>query len=183
MGFDVIKHLPFTLLLDERKVSTRLRHALEFYFAKPIDQITLTEICSINAVVFKSQKSVGATTIKELTEDCQYISEKFNVPVDCLRITVVKSRPEATVIQATKQYPCEDADGTYWVNDQWYINPNGSLKSHNPDFVLYRKDLANSDWLRYLQTLDWVDFNKFIPAYFEALKRAGIKKINVLICY
>ena len=60
---------------------------------------------------------------------------------------------------------------------------DGSLIFHNY-YLIYAERLAEPFWiLHLLSSKKWFDANTFIPAYFEACRRAGIKKVTILTYY
>lgn len=65
----------------------------------------------------------------------------------------------------------------------WAISPNGDLKHIKMQYCIPADRLEEEDWILHLTEKAWIDFNTFIPAYFEACRRAGIKNIKIITNY
>jgi hypothetical protein len=66
---------------------------------------------------------------------------------------------------------------------KWAVSENGDLTYNNERYVIDQKNIIDDDWLLHIMDKNWIDLNDFIPAYFEALKRCGIKKQLIKISY
>jgi len=62
---------------------------------------------------------------------------------------------------------------------QWIIDKFGNLECPEEDYFIDKERLQEGDWIRHLQAKIWVNMNDFIPAYLKALKRAGIKTLEM----
>lgn len=66
-----------------------------------------------------------------------------------------------------------------WEVD-WKIAEDGTLLDQDGhDYNIEGDRLAESDWILHLSGKGWVDLNTFIPAYFKALSKRGIKEITI----
>lgn len=68
--------------------------------------------------------------------------------------------------------------------NKWVITPAGDLV-YNGWYVIEKWRLMNwEDLILHLKSSKkWIDFNDFIPAYFQALQNAGVKKITIQTYY
>lgn len=68
-------------------------------------------------------------------------------------------------------------DPPAWEPD-WKITKEGDLEHLNRYYIeAYR--LGTENWLDHMREKNWVDMNKFIPAYIEACRRAGVKTVKI----
>ena len=65
----------------------------------------------------------------------------------------------------------------------WEISKQGDLTHIKRDYYISHDRLSEDDWLLHLITKGWFDANTFLPAYFEACKRAGIKEVTIKTTY
>lgn len=66
-------------------------------------------------------------------------------------------------------------------NLDWFISDKGDLLNRRGDYILEHCFLTMPDWILILSEKRWFDANTFIPAYYEACRRAGIKKITMKV--
>lgn len=66
---------------------------------------------------------------------------------------------------------------------KWRVSECGDMTYNKGQYAIYDYQLNNTDWIVHMFTKNWIDFNEFIPAYFQALKNAGIQKTEILIHY
>lgn len=63
-------------------------------------------------------------------------------------------------------------------NRDWFLSPEGDM-NHVSDYPIERSQLDDEDWLLHLMEKSWFDANTFLPAYFEACRRAGLPRITI----
>jgi len=69
-----------------------------------------------------------------------------------------------------------------WWELFWEIEDDGTLTDVRRGRYQYEIEpgrLTEGDWITHLAKKGWVDLNSFIPAYFEALAKQGIKEITI----
>ena len=66
--------------------------------------------------------------------------------------------------------------------EHWCFVEGGSIYYPPSDYLIPVIDL-DEDWILHLCSKGWFDLNDFIPIYFEALKRAGHKTIQIKTQY
>lgn len=67
--------------------------------------------------------------------------------------------------------------------DEWVITVSNDLKHTGTNYLIPADRLTEEDWILHLMEKRWFDLNTFIPAYFEALRRAGHKSVEVATTY
>lgn len=67
-------------------------------------------------------------------------------------------------------------------NRDWFLSPHGDMYS-TTDYIVPGQRLQEEDWLLHLMGKEWFDANTFLPAYFEACRRANIKRVTILTHY
>lgn len=60
---------------------------------------------------------------------------------------------------------------------KWIAYASGSLY-HEDNFFIPEAKVLEDTLIIHMMTFDWIDFNTFIPAYLQACKNAGKKKIT-----
>ncbi len=65
----------------------------------------------------------------------------------------------------------------------WNISPDGELFHNTTRYQISAQELDKKDWILHMMGKRWVNFNTFIPAYFEACRRAGIDTIKMISNY
>lgn len=66
-----------------------------------------------------------------------------------------------------------------WEVD-WKIAEDGTLLDQDGhDYDIEGERLTEDDWILHLSGKGWIDLNTFIPAYFEALAKRGIKELTI----
>lgn len=66
---------------------------------------------------------------------------------------------------------------------QWTVSKDGDM-GHNSGYSIFAEQLtSNNRWIAHMSEKRWIDWNEFIPAYFQALKNAGIQYTNELVHY
>lgn len=68
-------------------------------------------------------------------------------------------------------------------NEDWFISPNGDMYASFGRYTIEAIRLKEEDWIIHLMEKKWFDANTFIPAYFEACKRAKIKEVTIQTFY
>jgi len=66
---------------------------------------------------------------------------------------------------------------------KWTVSPDGCMDYDNDRYYIDSEDLKDDDWILHLFSKGWIDWNEFIPAYFQALKNAGFKNITIKVQY
>lgn len=66
---------------------------------------------------------------------------------------------------------------------KWKVSKKGDMTYDNGRYYIERDKLKEDDWIIHLMQKGWIDYNEFIPAYFQALKNIGEQFINVKIHY
>ena len=69
-----------------------------------------------------------------------------------------------------------------WKMD-WEITEDGDLREIHGDYTIAHDRLTENDWILHLDGRRGVDLNTFIPAYFEACRRAGIRELKIITHY
>lgn len=73
-----------------------------------------------------------------------------------------------------------------WWELFWAIEDDGTLadvRGGHYQYEIEPRRLTEDDWIIHLAKKRWVDLNSFIPAYFEALAKQGIKEITIKTQY
>ena len=68
-------------------------------------------------------------------------------------------------------------------NSEWLLSPKGDMKHCYVGYEIAYDILEKGDWLLHLSAKRWFDANTFIPAYFEACRRAGLRNIKMIVDY
>ena len=61
----------------------------------------------------------------------------------------------------------------------WHADLNGDLSCQSRDYVISSNELTGTNWTQHLLGKKWINFNDFIPAYYQALVNANVKKITL----
>ena len=62
---------------------------------------------------------------------------------------------------------------------KWLVEKHGDMTYGEYFFIPAEKILKEDTWLIHMMTYDWIDFNDFLPAYLQACKNAGKKRVYV----
>lgn len=65
---------------------------------------------------------------------------------------------------------------------KWKVNKRGDML-YDGFYDISHDQLKEEDWILHLSEKSWIDWNDFIPAYFQALTNADIKFITIQIKY
>ncbi len=65
----------------------------------------------------------------------------------------------------------------------WLVYPDGTLEHKQNGYLIGANRLRNDDWILHLLEKSWVDMNDFIPAYFQAMRNAGIQHATIRFYY
>lgn len=68
-------------------------------------------------------------------------------------------------------------------NEDWYLSTRGDMINSWNGYPIYHNQLTRNDWVLHLMAKMWFDANTFIPAYFEACRRIGVKSVDMLLFY
>jgi len=66
---------------------------------------------------------------------------------------------------------------------KWSVSLEGDLSFDNGRYEIYSNQLKEKFWIAHLFSKNFIDWNEFIPAYFQGLKNAGIQNIEMLVYY
>lgn len=62
----------------------------------------------------------------------------------------------------------------------WTVDLDGSL-TYDDYYHIDVSQLKDEDWILHLASKGWIDWNEFIPAYFQALYNADIDTIKLRV--
>ena len=66
---------------------------------------------------------------------------------------------------------------------EWYVSIGGDLEHLQRGYFIGKDRLQEDNWLLHLSEKGWIDWNDFIPAYLQACKNAGLRKIKMITYY
>jgi hypothetical protein len=67
---------------------------------------------------------------------------------------------------------------------KWHVSKNGDMEYDNGRYFIEASRISEDNWiLHMLDSKGWIDYNEFIPAYFQALKNINKQFIKIKICY
>jgi len=67
---------------------------------------------------------------------------------------------------------------------KWHVSNNGDMEYDNGRYFIEGTRLTETDWIYHLLTSkSWIDWNEFIPAYFQALKNINKEFVKIRIFY
>lgn len=66
-------------------------------------------------------------------------------------------------------------------NVDWFLSPHGDMMCRRGGYEITADILDRGHWLWFLAEKRWFDANTFLPAYYEACRRAGIKEVKITI--
>ncbi len=66
---------------------------------------------------------------------------------------------------------------------KWHVSKSGDMTYDNGRYSIYDYQLEEDNWIAHMSEKNWIDWNEFIPAYFQALKNAGIQFKRHLVFY
>lgn len=76
-----------------------------------------------------------------------------------------------------------DAVPAWQEQKDWEISPKGDLYHPKRDYPIEAERLNEKNWIIHMMGKGWIDLNSFIPAYFEACRRAGFDTIEIITNY
>lgn len=62
---------------------------------------------------------------------------------------------------------------------KWLVYEHGDMMYDDALFIPAEKILKEDTWLIHMMIYEWIDFNDFIPAYLQACKNTGKKRVLV----
>ncbi len=68
-------------------------------------------------------------------------------------------------------------------NEDWFLSPKGDMYESHGRYEIGAYSLKDDDWILHLMDKTWFDANTFIPAYFAACQKAGIKLVEIRTSY
>lgn len=74
-------------------------------------------------------------------------------------------------------------EGFEVYNEDWYLSPQGDMCNKFSDYFIEADRLDEDDWFLHCMHKRWFDGNTFLPAYYEACKRAGIQEVTMRMYY
>jgi len=66
---------------------------------------------------------------------------------------------------------------------KWKVSRSGDMSHDNGRYIIYNDQLRDNDWIAHMFEKSWINWNEFIPAYFQALTNAGIHQKRELVFY
>ena len=66
-------------------------------------------------------------------------------------------------------------------NVDWFLSSRGDMMCRRGGYEITADILDRGHWLWFLTEKRWFDANTFLPAYYEACRRAGIKEVRITI--
>lgn len=66
---------------------------------------------------------------------------------------------------------------------KWYVSKVGDMFYNEDKYIIYSEQLTDEDWIAHMFEKGWIDWNDFMPAYFQALKNANIEFTRVRVFY
>lgn len=85
--------------------------------------------------------------------------------------------------QPQNMYTPQDREKKALKIGKWSVKINGTMQYDGGRYTITGKRLKEDDWIAHLFEKGWIDFNEFIPAYFQALKNIGQEFINIRVFY
>ena len=77
-----------------------------------------------------------------------------------------------------------EIDKTEEFLKDWEVERDGTMVSKvMPYYVISSDTLTEEDWIAHMLSKELVDMNTFIPAYFYALKKRGIRELRITVDY
>jgi len=71
-------------------------------------------------------------------------------------------------------------EGYEEFNTDWFLSPSGDMICRRGGYQIAHDILPVTNWPEHLMEKRWFDGNTFLPAYFEACRRAGITTIRIM---
>lgn len=68
-------------------------------------------------------------------------------------------------------------------NEDWFLSSEGDMYNAWSLYEIDSDTLTDDDWLLHCMGKRWFDANTFLPAYFEACRRKGLKVVQMRISY
>lgn len=65
----------------------------------------------------------------------------------------------------------------------WHVCPDGTLDYKHGRYIIEGYRLTKNDWILHMMGKSWVNMNDFIPAYFQAMRNAGIQHATIRFYY
>lgn len=66
---------------------------------------------------------------------------------------------------------------------KWHVSKSGDMNYDNGRYEIYDYQLTEEDWIAHMFEKGWIDWNEFIPAYFQALKNSNNQFQRIRIFY
>jgi hypothetical protein len=64
---------------------------------------------------------------------------------------------------------------------KWTVYRDGTMDYDNGRYDIAADRLTEEDWIYHLHSKGWIDWNEFIPAYFQALAIQGVRELKIRI--
>lgn len=65
----------------------------------------------------------------------------------------------------------------------WTVSPAGDLTYEPRAYTITADRLDEDDWFLHMMEKGWCDMNEFVPAYFQAMRNAGINSVEIKTQY
>jgi len=75
-----------------------------------------------------------------------------------------------------------DKDGTMYFG-KWTVTKSGDMEYDNGRYFLEASKLTQENTLLHMFSKAWIDWNEFLPAYFQALSNTKKQKMTIQIFY
>lgn len=69
------------------------------------------------------------------------------------------------------------------VSGKWKATVEGDLIYDNGKYSIYSYQVKDDNLILHLFSKNWINWNDFIPAYFQALRNLDIQKLNIKVYY
>lgn len=66
---------------------------------------------------------------------------------------------------------------------KWKVSLNGDMVYDNGIYEIHSDQLKENNWINHLFGKNWINWNEFIPAYFQALRNIKQEELTMLIYY
>lgn len=100
-------------------------------------------------------------------------------------VDILNAKPVSIIDPNFKENGCHQKcpEGYDVYNEDWFLSPKGDMCNRCSGYYIEADKLRKDDWILHCMERRWFDANTFIPAYWEACRRAGIKKVTMRIEY
>lgn len=136
----------------------------------------------------EAMKFFGQDYAYDLWEKVKHGDTSDSRLTDNIIFYIQHTREVPNTISPSIEATCRDSGSVEFMegsefhrfNADWFLDSKGNM-CHNRGYDIAANRLSESDWLSHLMEKVWFDANTFLPAYFEACRRAGIEKLTINI--